>query len=71
MKRLLIGGLTTLAIGVGVSPVAGATDIICRTDRMSGSSYEYCHWIDSDGIRHGIVTTCYANSNHCTTREEH
>ena len=72
MKRLLIGVLAVLAVAgsIGV-PTAGAfPDITCRTDRLSSETYVYCHWTDSNGIRHGSVETCLHGSNHCTIREE-
>lgn len=71
MKRLMIGGLAALTIGLGIAPVALANpdDVTCRTDPGSGYSYTYCHWVDANGINHGTVTTCYGGGS-CTTREE-
>ena len=55
-------------LGDEVSNRAG--DIICRTDRMSSTTYRNCHWTDSDGVRRGTVETCFDHTDYCTIREQ-
>ena len=66
MKRLMVGGLAALAVGLVGAPVAQA-DVSCTTSRYSGMSFTICR--DSDPWQPATTTTCYDNTGYCTTRE--
>ena len=65
MKRLIIGGLAALGIGLGVAPAAEADGVGCYTQTTNNGTHTTCYYGYPDYYR--TVTVC--DTSHCTTRE--